>query len=252
MILSDAEIERYARQVVMPEIGEAGQKRLLDAHVAVLGAGGLGSPVIAALAGAGIGHLSLIDEDRTDITNLNRQMLYDMTSLGREKSQSAADFVRRLNPGIEVSAHYVHFSEETADGLIAGHDLVIDCTDTPAARYLANACCHRHKIPLVFGGAVRTDGQITSFIPADAACPCLRCIFPQTEIDYDQAPSCASAGVIGPTTMVIGALQAAEAVKILAGFGTPLAGRLVIYDGLSASFTEIDCARDPDCPVCGN
>ncbi len=250
MILTDAELERYARQVVMPEIGEAGQKKLLNSHVLIIGAGGLGSPVIAALAGAGIGHLTVIDDDHVDLTNLNRQTIHTMDGLNRSKARSAYDFVQKINPDIKVSFERVRFELPYAEQLIADKWLVVDCTDTPQTRYLVNDLCYRFSVPLVFGGAVRTDGQITSFIPEDQNSPCLRCVFPQTELDYDQAPSCASAGILGPITMVIGALQAQEAIKILAGFGQPLKGRLVLYDGLNSSFMEIKTAKDPDCPVC--
>jgi molybdopterin/thiamine biosynthesis adenylyltransferase len=250
MPLNDAEIERYARQVVMPEIGEEGQKKLLSAHVLILGAGGLGAPVIAGLAGAGIGHLTIIDDDEADITNLNRQFIHTMQRLSQPKSTSAEQFVKGLNPDIRLSCHITRFTEENAKMLIEPCDLVIDCTDNPHTRYLANQLCQQLHTPLIFGGAVRTDGQITSFIPQDPNSPCLRCIFPQTELDYDQAPSCANAGILGSTTMVIGGLQTAEAIKIIAGFGTPLVGKLLLYDGLASSFTEIEIARDPACPVC--
>ena len=251
MLLNDAEIERYARQLVMPEIGEEGQKKLLSAHVLILGAGGLGAPVIAGLAGAGIGHLTIIDDDEADITNLNRQFVHTMQRLSQPKAESAEQFVKGLNPDIRLSCHITRFTEENAKMLIEPCDLVIDCTDNPHTRYLANQLCQQLHTPLIFGGAVRTDGQITSFIPLDPNSPCLRCIFPQTELDYDQAPSCVNAGILGSTTMVIGGLQTAEAIKIIASFGTPLVGKLLLYDGLVSSFTEIEIGRDPACPVCG-
>lgn len=250
MLLSEEELERYARQVVMPELGEAGQKKLLDARVLVIGAGGLGAPVIAGLAGAGVGHLTILDDDRVDITNLNRQFIHPTDSLSEPKTASAKAFVTRLNPDISVTCLTERFEKTTAEQSLSGQDLVIDCTDNPQTRYLANALCHKLQIPLIFGGAVRTDGQITSFLPKDPACPCLRCIFPETSLDYDQAPSCANAGVLGTTTMIIGALQVSEALKIIAGFGTPLAGRLLLYDGLSNGFTEIHVEADKNCPVC--
>ena len=250
MRLSDAEIERYARQVVMLELGEDGQKKLLEARVLILGAGGLGAPVIAGLAGAGAGHLTILDEDIIDTTNLNRQFIHKTESLSQPKSASAAQFIQQLNPDISVQCQQVRFTEKNADALVDAHDLVIDCTDNPETRYLANATCQRLNTPLVFGGAIRTDGQVTSFVPGDPHSPCLRCIFPQTDLDYDQAPSCANSGILGSTTLVIGGLQTAEALKILAGFGTPLIGRLLLYDGLANSFTEIAVSPDPACPVC--
>lgn len=251
MILTDHEVERYARQVVMPEIGETGQKKLLRAKVLVLGAGGLGAPVIAGLAGAGIGHLTLIDDDAVELTNLNRQIIHSMDRLGQNKAESAAVFARALNPDITLRVDAERFVPQNASELVNGHDLVVDCTDNAETRYLANQVCQTSGTPLVFAGAVRTDGQITCFVPTVADSPCLRCIFPQTDLDYDQAPSCSTAGVLGPTTLVMGALQTAEVIKLLTGIGTPLIGRLLLYDGLSASLTEIEVAADKDCPVCG-
>ena len=251
MILTDQEVERYARQVVMPEIGEVGQKKLLDAKVLILGAGGLGAPVIAGLAGAGVGHLTVIDDDEVELTNLNRQIIHSMDRLKMNKADSAALFSKALNPDIQVFTETSRFCDENADILIKSHDLVIDCTDNAETRYLVNRICYQHKVPLVFAGAVRTDGQITCFVPSSEESPCLRCIFPQTELDYDQAPSCSVAGVLGSTTLIMGALQTAEAIKLLTQTGTALIGRLLLYDGLSARFTEISVPADPACPVCG-
>lgn len=251
MILTDQEIERYARQVVMPEIGEAGQKKLLQSKVLVLGAGGLGAPVIAGLAGAGIGHLTIVDDDSVDLTNLNRQIIHSMDTLGTNKAESAAAFANALNPDITVDICTDRFVAQNGQSLIAGHDLVVDCTDNAQTRYLVNDLCQQEKVALVFAGAVRTDGQITCFVPEAENSPCLRCIFPQTELDYDQVPSCSTAGVLGPITLVMGALQTAEVIKLLTRTGTPLIGRLLLYDGLSASFTEIEVDAKPDCAVCG-
>ena len=235
----------------MPELGEDGQKKLLQARVLILGAGGLGAPVIAGLAGAGVGHLTILDEDIIDITNLNRQFIHKTDSLSQPKSDSAAQFIQHLNPDISVQSQQARFTSANANSLVDTHDLVIDCTDNPETRYLANATCQRLKTPLIFGGAIRTDGQITSMVPDDPHSPCLRCIFPQTDLDYDQAPSCANSGILGSTTLIIGGLQTAEALKILGNFGTPLIGRLLLYDGLANSFTEIAVSPDPACPVCG-
>ena len=251
MILTDQEIERYARQVVMPEIGEVGQKKLIDAKVLILGAGGLGAPVIAGLAGAGVGHLTIVDNDLVDLTNLNRQIIHSMDRLAMNKAESAVLFSKSLNPDIQVHAETDKFSEKNADALVGSHDLVLDCTDNVETRYLINRICHQHRVPLVFAGAVRTDGQLTCFVPDEKKSPCLRCIFPQTELDYDQAPSCSVAGVLGSTTLIMGALQTAEAIKLLTQTGTALIGRLLIYDGLFARFTEINVTADPTCPVCG-
>ena len=157
MILTDKEVERYARQVVMPEIGETGQKKLLDAKVLILGAGGLGAPVIAGLTGAGVGHLTVIDDDIVELTNLNRQIIHTVDRLAMNKAKSAALFSRSLNPDIQVHIETDRFSEENADTLVSSHDLVVDCTDTAETRYLANRICYQNKVPMVFAGAVRTD-----------------------------------------------------------------------------------------------
>ncbi len=251
MLLSDAEIERYARQLVMPELGETGQAKLRAARVLVLGAGGLGAPVLVGLAGAGVGQLTIIDDDVVDITNLNRQFIHQTSGLRTSKANSAEDFIHQLNPYISVTCQQVRFDEQNAHTLTSGHDLVIDCTDNPETRYLVNTVCQKLGTPLIFGGAVRSDGQITSFVPNDPDSPCLRCIFPHTNLDYDQAPNCSNSGILGSTTIVIGGLQAAEALKIIAGFGTPLIGRLLLFDGLANHFTEIEVAPDPACPICG-
>ena len=252
MILNDDELERYARQVVMPEIGEEGQKLLCDSHVAIIGLGGLGAPVIMALAGAGIGRLSLIDDDDVSLSNLNRQFVHNTQTLGLSKIQSAAAFIHSLNPDITLHTHHQRFDAETGPTLLGDVDIVIDCSDLPATRYAVNACCIALQIPLVFGGAVRTDGQVTSFLPADEKSPCFRCLFPEADVEFAQAPSCAQAGILGTTTMVIGALQAAEAIRILIGFGESLCRTLLLYDGLNASFTPIKAKRAPDCPACGH
>jgi adenylyltransferase/sulfurtransferase len=245
MILNDDELERYARQVVMPEIGEEGQKRLCDSHVAIIGLGGLGAPVIMALAGAGIGRLSLIDDDDVSLSNLNRQFVHSTQTLGLSKIQSAAAFIHSLNPDITLHTHHQRFDAETGLTLLGDVDIVIDCSDLPATRYAVNACCIALQIPLVFGGAVRTDGQVTSFLPADEKSPCFRCLFPEAGVEFAQAPACAQAGILGTTTMVIGALQAAETIRILIGFGESLCGTLLLYDGLNASFTPIKAQRAP-------
>ena len=247
--LNDHEIERYARQIVMPEIGEVGQQKLRASRVAIVGAGGLGTPVIAGLAGAGVGSLTIIDDDIVEITNLNRQLIYTMNSLSKPKAASAADFVRALNPDINIVTQNKRLTAETI-ALLDGHDLVMDCSDNFETRYLINDFCHEQTIPFIFGGATRNDGQIASFLPDKTGNICLRCIFPQIDTDYDQTPNCLEAGIIGSTTMIIGSLQTAEAIKILAGFGTSLIRRLLLYDGAHIRFTEITTTAQPDCPFC--
>ena len=250
MSLTDEELERYARQVVMPEIGEAGQKILLDAHITIIGAGGLGAPVIMALAGAGAGHLTLIDDDNVSVTDLNRQFIHTTSTIGINKTESAMIFATSLNPDIKITPVTQRLEADNAEALLARADVVIDCSDTPQTRYIINASCLALRVPLIFGGAVRTDGQVTSFLPENPQSPCLKCLFPMADVDLAQAPSCAQAGILGPTTLVIGALQAAEAIRILLGMGENLCGKLLLYDGMNASFTVFTAPRNPDCPAC--
>jgi molybdopterin/thiamine biosynthesis adenylyltransferase len=249
-MLKDADIERYARQLVMAEIGEEGQEKLLAARILVIGAGGLGAAVICALAGAGIGRLGLIDGDRVDNSNLNRQFIHTTDRIGQPKTLSASEFVAALNPEIDISVHDGQFDALNANQLVSGYDLVMDCTDSPSSRYLINHACLMTGKPLIFGGAVRTDGQATVILPELADCACLHCIFPRSEVDYDQAPSCAQTGILGTTTMMVGAIQAQEAIKYITGFGELLTNRLWIYDGMSSEVMLIDTRKDSDCPVC--
>ena len=249
-MLEDNHIERYARQLVMAEIGEEGQEKLLAAHILVIGAGGLGAAVISALAGAGIGHLGLIDGDTVDLSNLNRQFIHNTDTIGQAKTLSAAGFVTALNPDVHLAIHDGQFDCQNGGRLLSEYDLVIDCTDSPSSRYLINQLCLTHHKPLIFGGAVRTDGQATVILPDDATCPCLQCIFPLSEVDYDQAPSCAQTGILGTTTMMVGAIQAQEAIKYITGFGELLAGRLWMYDGMSSEVMMITASRDTQCLIC--
>ena len=250
MSLTDEELERYARQVVMPEIGETGQRILLNAHITIIGAGGLGTPVIMALAGAGAGHLTLIDDDNVSVTDLNRQFIHTTSTIGTTKTESATTFARSLNPDIKITSITQRLDADNAEALLARADIVIDCSDTPQTRYIINASCLALRVPLIFGGAVRTDGQVTSFLPENPKSPCLKCLFPVADVDLALAPSCAQAGILGPTTLVIGALQAAEAIRILLGMGDSLCGKLLLYDGMNASLTAITAPRNPDCPAC--
>ena len=249
-MLNDEDIERYARQLVMAEIGEEGQEKLLAARVLVIGAGGLGASVISALAGAGIGRLGLIDGDTVDISNLNRQFIHTTDRRDQLKTASAAHFVAGLNPEIGVCVHEGQFNAQNAEQLVSEYDLVMDCTDSPTSRYLINEICVTHRKPLIFGGAVRTDGQATVILPDVPDSACLHCIFPRSEVDYDQAPSCAQTGILGSTTLMVGATQAHEAVKYIAGFGDLLTNRLWIYDGMSSEVMIVDTKKDADCPVC--
>ena len=263
-MLTDHEINRYARQVTMPEIGEAGQEKLLRARVAIIGAGGCGSAVIAGLAGAGVGagsgHLTLIDHDRIEISNLHRQFIHRMDKIDTPKTLSAASFIAALNPDITVHPIDNALTSQNAEHILSAHDLIMDCSDTLATRYIANDTCYHLGLPLIFGGAVRTDGQVTTLIPGGMpnpisdptsdGTPCLRCIFPPRPPTQTLAPSCMQAGILASTTMLIGALQTAEALKYLTGIGRLLTGRLLLYDGLELSFFEMETQKSPHCSIC--
>ena len=252
-MLNDADLERYARQAIMPDIGEEGQERLLAARVLLVGAGGLGSPAGFYLAAAGIGHVTIIDDEQVETSNLNRQILYTTASVGMPKVEQAAQAMKALNPSIQVLPVQAQLAADNVDALLTGHDLVVDCTDNAQTRFLLGTAAHRLGRPLVFGGAVRTEGQIAVFqsgVEGFENTPCYRCVFPDTQ-DTSLAPGCSEAGILGPVTGVIGSFQALEAVKLILGFGTSLTGHLLLFDGRSGSFMDIATARRADCAVCG-
>lgn len=241
--LSDDELERYARHIVLPEIGGAGQQRLKRARVLVVGAGGLGAPVLSYLAAAGVGTLGIVDGDVVALSNLQRQIVHGSADLGRPKVESAADAVARINPHVAVEAHILRLDAQNAGALVAGYDLVIDGTDNFAARYATADACAVAKRPLVAAGIGRFDGWVTVLKPYGAeaegrANPSFRDLFPEAP-PAGLVPSCAEAGVVGALVGVIGSLQAMEAIKLVTGIGTPLVGRLLIYEGLDARFETI-------------
>ncbi|RMD94837.1 MAG: molybdopterin-synthase adenylyltransferase MoeB [Alphaproteobacteria bacterium] len=247
--LSGEELRRYARHIILREIGGTGQNRLKAARVAVVGAGGLGAPSLLYLAAAGVGHITVIDDDVVDETNLQRQIIHREASIGRPKVESAAEAMRALNSHIEVTPIAQRLAEENADAVLSGHDLVLDGCDSFATRYTVNAACVRAGVPLVGAALSQWEGQISLFDPARGA-PCYRCVFPEAPAP-GLAPSCAEAGVLGPLPGVIGSMMAVEAVKAITGAGETLAGRLMIYDALYAEVRSITIHRRPDCPDCG-
>ena len=252
-MLSEADLTRYARQAILPELGEEGQERLLASRVLIIGAGGLGSPVIALLAAAGIGQLTICDGDGVELSNLNRQFIHASTRLGENKAEQAAAFANRLNPAIRTIAVPQMMTGETLAGLLDGQDMVLDCTDEMASRQLIARAAKAAGIPHIFGGAVRMTGQLSVFmagVPGHAEAACLGCLFPQ-QPGPDLAPNCAEAGILGPVVSVIGSLMAAEAVKLAAGLGGSMEGRLLLYDGQAVRFDEIAFSRQDDCPLCG-
>ncbi len=244
-------LERFARHLLLPEIGLEGQRRLRDARVALVGAGGLGSPVALYLAAAGVGHLTLIDDDRVERSNLQRQVLHGEADLGRLKVASAADRLAALWPGIGLRQEAVRLSAGTAETLLAGHDAVVDGADTFLTRYLLNDVCVRLGLPLVHGAVERFRGQVALFWPARApGAGCYRCLFPEPP-PSGLAPTCAQAGVLGVLPGLVGMLQATETLKLLLGIGQPLLGTLLCVDALEMHFDRIGLRRHRECPTCG-
>lgn len=246
-MLSDAERARYSRHLLLPEIGIAGQEKIRAARVLVVGAGGLGSPASLYLAAAGIGTLGVIDHDRIDISNLQRQVLFDTAAIGSSKAECARTRLLALNPTINVLAHDMELRPANAMDLLARYDLVIDGSDRLATRYLVNDVCVLLAKPLVSAAIHRFEGQAMSYLPGRG--PCYRCLFPKSEDGV--VPNCAEAGVLGVLPGIMGALQAAEALKIVVGIGAPLRGRLLTFDALAMSWHEFSFARRSDCAVCG-
>ncbi|MEM9783595.1 MAG: HesA/MoeB/ThiF family protein, partial [Pseudomonadota bacterium] len=243
-------LERYARHIVLREIGGPGQQRLSAARVAIVGAGGLGSPSILYLAAAGVGHLTVIDDDVVALSNLQRQVLFATADIGSPKTAAAASAVSRLNPLVQLEPVETRLTAENAEALLAGHDLVLDGSDSANTRYVVNAAATALGMPLVSAAIGRWEGQVGVFDPARGG-PCYACAFPETP-DAEQVPACAEAGVLGALAGVVGAMQAVEAVKLIAGAGRALAGRLLLYDALEAETRIVTIRRRPDCPVCNS
>ena len=250
--LTEPQIRRYARHIVLAEIGGVGQARLIAARVLVIGAGGLGAPLLQYLAAAGIGTLGVIDHDRVDLSNLQRQVIHRTADIGVAKVSSARRALLDINPEVAVIAHDERLAADNAERIVAGYDIVADGSDNFATRYLLNDLCYRLRKILVSAAILRFDGQISTYKAwQGAGHPCLRCIFPAAPSE-DAVPSCAQAGVLGALAGTLGALQATEVVKEILGIGRSLSGRLLMYDALGASFDEMAIAKRPDCPTCGS
>ena len=248
--LSEAERSRYARHLTLPEVGPEGQRRLKASRVLCLGAGGLGSPVTMYLAAAGIGEIGLVDDDRVDFSNLQRQILHGTSDVGRLKIESARDRLAEINPEVRVTIFETRFTAENAAAIAEPYDLIIDGTDNFPTRNLSNDLAVLTKKPNVYGSIYRFEGQVSVFAPHLGG-PCYRCLFPEPPAP-GLVPSCAEGGVLGILPGIVGAMQANEAVKLLLGLGDPLIGRLVHFDALAFRFREIKLRRDPDCAVCGD
>jgi adenylyltransferase/sulfurtransferase len=246
--LEPEELERYSRQLVLPEWSEAAQLALRNASVVVVGAGALGSPVASYLAGAGVGRIGLLDDDAVERSNLARQFLHFTPDLGVPKAESAAAKLRFLNPDVVIEPYRVRLDADNAEGLLAGHDLVVDCSDSFATRYAVNAACCAAGVALVEGGVVGMSGLVMAIRPGETAC--YRCAFPEPP-PPGSVPSCAEAGVLGPAAGVIGSLQALEALKLLTGVGRPLTGAFLQADLADLDFLRVGVRRREDCPDCG-
>jgi molybdopterin/thiamine biosynthesis adenylyltransferase len=247
--LTDDQLLRYSRHILLDDIGIEGQEHLLGAHALVIGAGGLGSPAALYLGSAGVGRITLVDNDAVDLTNLQRQIAHTTARVGQPKALSAQQAIADLNPDVQVIPLVQRAGPQELDALVATADVVLDCCDNFATRQAVNAACVRHRKPLVSGAAVRFDGQLAVYDPRSAQSPCYACVFPP---DADvQETQCATLGVFAPMVGIIGAMQAAEALKLLAGVGTSAAGRLLMLDGRAMEWSEVRTARDPACPVCG-
>jgi molybdopterin/thiamine biosynthesis adenylyltransferase/rhodanese-related sulfurtransferase len=248
-VLDAERSRRYSRHILIPEVGEAGQLKLLSSKVLMIGAGGLGSPSSLYLAAAGVGTIGIIDEDIVDDSNLQRQILHTTDRVGMAKTESARQALSALNPDVEVVAYNERLTSANIDRILPGYDLVVDGTDNFPTRYLLNDASVKHDIPVVHASIFRFEGQMTVFKPH--AGPCYRCLFPEPP-PVELAPSCAEGGVLGVLPGIMGTLQASEALKLLLDIGEPLVGRLLLVDALEASFHEVALRRDPNCPVCGD
>jgi sulfur-carrier protein adenylyltransferase/sulfurtransferase len=248
-VLSDAQKQRYSRHLLIPEVGIEGQGRLLDAKVLLIGAGGLGSPAALYLAAAGVGTIGIVDFDVVDLSNLQRQILHTSDRVGERKVESARKSIQALNPDVTVVAHEEMLTTDNVDRIIAGYDVVLDGTDTFETRYALNDAAVAAGIPVVHASVFRFEGQLTVFKPFEG--PCYRCLYP-TPPPPELAPGCSVAGVLGVVPGIMGMLQANEVIKLVLGIGEPLVGRLLLFDALDTSFTELRLRRDADCPACSD
>lgn len=248
--MNDADLLRYSRHILLNEIGVEGQQRIHNAHALIIGAGGLGSPVALYLGSAGIGQLTVVDNDHVDLTNLQRQIAHTEERVGSPKVTSIQAAVAQLNPGVHVQAVHQRADAALLDALVAQADVVLDCCDNFATRHAVNAACVAHRKPLVSGAAIRFDGQVCVYDCRTDTSPCYACVFPPQ--DTFEETRCATMGVFAPLVGIVGTIQAAEALKLITGAGEPLTGRLLMIDGRAMAFNEVRLQRNTACPVCGD
>jgi len=247
--MNDNQLLRYSRHIMLDDIGIEGQERILASHALIIGAGGLGSPAALFLASAGVGTITLVDDDVVDLTNLQRQIAHTTERAGQPKVASAAQAMHAINPEVHIHALQERASPERLEALVGAVDVVLDCSDNYATRHAVNAACVRQRKPLVAGAAIRFDGQITVIDPRLPGTPCYACLF-SPHADFEEV-QCATMGVFAPMVGIIGSMQAAEALKLITGAGTSLAGRLLLLDGRSMEWTSMRTQRDAECSVCG-
>ena len=248
--MNDEQLLRYSRHLLLEEIDVAGQETLLNSHVLVIGAGGLGSAAMPYLAAAGVGHITLMDHDTVELTNLQRQIMHTESSIGKSKVASGKDFLRSLNSSIRIETIQAKATESLLDELLPSIDVVLDCTDNFSTRHLINAACVKNQTPLVSGSALKFDGQVSVFDPRNSSSPCYACIFSPDE-KFEEV-SCSSMGIFSPLVGIIGAMQAAQALQVLIGFGEPLVGRMLLWNGRTTQIDEIRISRNTECSVCGS
>ena len=247
--MNDQQLLRYSRHILLDEIGIEGQEKLLAAHAVIIGAGGLGSPVALYLASAGVGKITLVDNDEVDLTNLQRQILHSTARVGQPKAESGKHTLHDINPTIEVIALVARADEEELKTLVSGADVVLDCTDNFKTRHAINRACVAARVPLVSGAAIRMDGQVAVFDSRQTGAPCYACLFPPDQ-QFEEV-QCSVMGVFAPLVGIIGTIQAAEALKLLMGVGTSLAQRLLMLDARTMEWTNIKTTHNPHCTVCG-
>ncbi len=245
--MNDEQLLRYSRQIMLPQVDVAGQEKLLDSRMLIIGAGGLGSPAAMYLATAGIGHLVIVDHDSVELSNLQRQLLHRDRDIGRNKAESARDTLTAVNPEITVTAIPAKLTGEQLDTEAKAADVVLDCSDNFATRFEINRACVQQRTPLVSGAAVRFEGQLSVFDSRDKDSPCYRCLY---EEGIEEDETCTENGVLSPVVGIIGAMQALEALKLVLSTGNGLSGRLLLFDGLAHDWRTLNLTRDPACPVC--